>query len=105
MENETPSTPNSPQELFAMQQKSCCDCEDPNAFAEYLSEVTIPEQDPGPYQTVKAIEMMLTRLRNYHFDVLHDEDNDLTAFQRKIWSEDYKHLDKALKHIRLVNPD
>jgi hypothetical protein len=105
MENNINETPNSPQELFSMQQKCCCNEEDPNALAEYISDVVLPEQDPTPYQTVKAIEYMVTRLRNYHFDILHDKDEDLTEFQQKLWSEDYKHLDKALKHIRLINSD
>ena len=104
MENNVPEVPNSPQELFAMQRKCSCEKDDPQAFAEYLSEVALPEEDPSPYQTVKAIEMMLYRLRNYHFDVLH-EDESLTAFQKKLWEDDYQHLEKALKHIRLVSPD
>jgi hypothetical protein len=105
MENNINETPNSPQELFSMQQKCSCDIDDPNAFADYITEVVLPEQDPTPYQTVKSIEIMLTKLRNYHFDVINDENSDLTKFQQKLWSEDYKHLDKALKHIRLINQD
>lgn len=104
MENNTPEVPNSPQELFAMQRKCSCEQDDPQAFADFLSEVVLPEEDPSPYQTVKAIEMLLYRLRNYHFDVI-QEDDSLTKFQRKIWKDDYSRLEKALKHIRLINPD
>ena len=104
MENNTPQVPNSPQELFALQSKCSHDQDDSLAFADFLSEVVLPEEDPTMYQSVKAIEMMLYRLRNVHFDVLH-EDDSLNDFQRKIWKDDYQHLEKALKHIRLINPD
>ncbi len=104
MENNTSPTPNSPQELFAMQKQSCCESQDVHAFADLLSDVIMPEEDPSPYQTVKAIEMMLSRLANYHFNVL-QEDEDLTPWQRKIWKDDYKNLEKALKFVRLVNLD
>ncbi len=103
MENNNPEVPNSPQELFAMQKKCSCDTEDPLAFANFLDQAVLPEEDPSPYQTVKAIEMMLYRLVSYHFNTL--EEDELTPFQRKIWKEDYKVLNKALKYMRLVNPD
>ncbi len=87
-----------------MQKQSCCETEDSNAFAELLSEVILPEEDPSPYQTVKAVEMLLSRLVSYHFDVLHG-DAELTVWQRKLWKDDLKCLEKALKNVRLVNPD
>ena len=104
MENENLRIPNTPQELFAMQQNTSNVDED-QSFADYLVKTVLPEQDPSPYQTVLAVEMLLSRLRNYHFDVLHDGDSDLTAWQQKIWKDDLKHLEKALNHVRLINPD
>jgi hypothetical protein len=101
--NNNSETPNSPQELFAMQKKCSCDTEDPLAFANFLDQVVLPEEDPSPFQTVKAMEMMLSRLVSYHFDVL--ENDELTPWQRKIWKDDYKVLSKALKCLRLINPD
>ena len=103
MENNVPEVPNSPTELLAMQNQRSGDKEDPWAFATFLAEAVIPNEDPSPYQTVKAMEMMLTRLVNYHFDTL--QEDDLTPWQRKVWKEDYKMLAKALKCVRLVNPD
>jgi hypothetical protein len=40
---------------------------------------------------------------SYHFDTLKEE--ELTPWQKKIWKDDYKVLVKALKCVRLVNPD
>ena len=104
MENNTPEVPNSPKELFELQRSCSQDKENSSGFANFLEEIIIPEEDPSVYQTVKAIEMMLTKLIHYHFDVL-EEDDSLNKFQRKIWREDYNHLEKALKHVRLMHPD
>lgn len=101
----TSETPNSPKELFDMQRRPSCETDDPEDFWAYIETTALVDMDPSPYQVIKAIEHLLRRLEGYHFDALNGEDLDLTEYQRKIWREDYKHLGKALKHIRLMHPD
>lgn len=108
MENNT--TPNTPAELFAMQAankevNSAKDGNDYNAFADFLVEEILPDLEPTPYQTVKAIEKLLFRLKAYHFDVLNDDESELDSWNRCLWQEDYDRLSKALDAIRLINPD
>lgn len=108
MENNT--TPNTPAELFAMQapnKEAECnhDSEDCDAFADFLLEEVMPEFDPSPYQTVKAIERLLFRLKSYHFDTLHDEEVEMPAWNRLMWEEDFKRLSTALDAVRLIHPD
>lgn len=98
-------TPNTPSELFALQVASKVDADDSQAFADYVCDELIPDLEPTPYQTVKAIERMLGKLKAYHFEVLHDEDNEMDAWCRNMWEEDFKRLSTALDAVRLINPD
>lgn len=102
--------PNSPAELFAMQAKAeSADCvdsnEDCNAFADFIVEEILPDLEPTPYQTVKAVEKLLARLKSYHFDMLNDEEIEMDAWVKLMWEEDFKRLSAALDAVRLVNPD
>jgi len=47
------------------------------------------------------VERLLVRLRNVHFHTL--QDDELMPIQRKLWKDDLKHLDKALKSVRAMN--
>jgi hypothetical protein len=103
-------TPNSPAELLAMQAKAesvdCVDSdEDINAFADFIVDELLPDLEPTPYQTVKAIERLLGRLKSYHFEMLHDEDVEMDAWCRMMWEDDFKRLSTALDAVKLVNPD
>jgi hypothetical protein len=103
-------TPNSPAELLAMQAGAeSVDCaessEDCNAFADFIVDELLPDLEPTPYQTVKAIERLLGRLKAYHFEMLHDEEIEMDAWVKNMWQEDYQRLSTALDAIRLVNPD
>ena len=44
---------------------------------------------------------LLVRLRNVHFDTL--QDDELPPVQRKLWKDDLKCLDKALRNVRAMN--
>ena len=103
-------TPNSPAELLAMQAKAeSDDCaessEDCNAFADFIVDELLPDLEPTPYQTVKAIERLLGKLKAYHFEMLHDEEIEMDAWCRTLWQEDYQRLSTALDAVKLVNPD
>ena len=107
---ENTNTPNTPAELFAMQlpaEEPKCNHgeEDCNSFADFLMEDLIPDLEPTPYQTVKAIERMLGRLKAYHFEILHDGEGNMDEWVRTMWQEDYERLSKALDCVRLINPD
>lgn len=104
--NNTPSVPSSPAELFAMQAANVAptECPDSEAFAEYLAEEVLPEFEPGPFQTVRGIIMMLERLEHFHFDALH-EGEEMEAWQREMWERDYKRIATALEQLRLIYPD
>ncbi len=79
--------------------------EDCNAFADFIVDELLPDLEPTPYQTVKAIERLLGRLKAYHFEMLHDEEIEMDAWVKNMWQEDYQRLSTALDAIRLVNPD
>lgn len=98
-------TPNSPAELFAMQAVPEVDTNDCDAFADYLVDEILPDLEPSPYQTVKAVERLLGRLKAYHFEMLHDEEIEMDAWVKLMWEEDFKRLSAALDAVRLVNPD
>jgi hypothetical protein len=101
------NTPNTPAELLAMQvaAKSTVDGEGPEDFAIYMAEEILPDLDPSPYQTVKAVEMLLRRLYVYHFEMLHDDEVEMDAWTRNMWDEDCGRLKTALDAVRLINPD
>lgn len=104
MENNT--TPNSPAELLAMQAANReADTDDCNAFADFICDEILPDLEPSPYQTVKAVEKLLARLKVYHFDMLHDEEIEMEPWVKNMWQEDYQRLSAALDAIRLINPD
>jgi hypothetical protein len=75
------------------------------AFADFIVDEVLPEFEPSPYQTVKAVERLLGRLKAYHHDMLHDEDVEMDAWCRTLWQEDYQRLSTALDAVRLVNPE
>lgn len=104
--NNTPSVPNSPAELFAMQAANVAptECPDSEAFAELLAETVLPGFEPSPYQTVRGIVMLLERLEHFHFDTLQESD-EMDPWQREIWERDYKRISTALEQLRLVYPD
>lgn len=81
------------------------DSECPEAFAVFLEEEILPEFDPSPYQTVRAIVLLLEKLEMYHFNMIHDDEVEMTPWMRKLWKDDYKRLSKALDQVKLVNPE
>ena len=104
MENNTPNTPS---ELLAMQLSNKQDSTetDCDLFADFLDEEVLPEFDPSPYQTVKAVEMLLRRLYSYHFNMLRDDDVEMGDWVKHLWEEDCNRLKVALDAVRLINPD
>ena len=97
-------TPNTPDELINMQKGAETLTEDPLAFWSLVEEI-MDEELPSPYQTVKAVEKLLDRLHQYHFDTIESFDKDSNAWCKRLWKEDFKALGKALKNVRLVHPD
>ena len=78
--------------------------EDPMAFWNLVSDM-VDEDQPSPYQTVKAVEKLLDRLHRYHFEVIEDFDEESDTWCKRLWKEDFKALGKALKNVRLIHPD
>ena len=79
--------------------------EDCNAFADFIVDELLPDLEPTPYQTVKAIERLLGRLKSYHHEMLNDDEIEMDAWCRLMWEEDFKRLSVALDAVRLINPD
>lgn len=94
------TTPNSPQELFDLQRGARYELPLVEAVNELISDF-----DPDPLEVVPVAILILERLERFHFEVLQDPDNGLTEWQKKTWSEDLRHLTKALKFTRLVRMD
>ena len=104
--NENVIVPNSPEELFAMQDKVDDDnleVVDSNEFKGIVEDM-FEETQPSPYQAVKAVEFLLEKLVCLHFNQLEMND-ELTPWQRNMWKDDLKCLKKALNNVRQVNPD
>ena len=104
--NNTPSVPNSPSELFAIQAANVAptECPEEEAFAAFLEETVLPEFDPSPYQTVLGVIMLVERLERFHFNVLQDSDN-MDPWQKEMWQRDYSRLSAALDQLRLIYPN
>jgi len=93
--------PDSPSELWKewsnFQQSKC-------SFAEELEGSLFNEETgegPDLEEVTELVERLLVRLRNVHFHTL--QDDELLPIQRKLWKDDLKHLDKALKNVRAMN--
>jgi len=52
---------------------------------------------------LNAAIMIINQLTKYHFDVLTND--DLDAWQREVWEEDYQSLKKAAAALRQVRGD
>ena len=104
--NNTPSVPNSPSELFAIQAANVApaECPEEEAFAVFLDETILPGFDPSPYQTVRGVVMMVERLERFHFNTLQDSEG-MDPWQKEIWQRDYTRLSAALEQLRLIYPD
>jgi len=99
----TQSTPNTPLELIALNEGSKFDIENPNALAELLSEIQ-EEHEPSPLQGLRAAQQLIEQLYSYHFTMVENaEENELTAYQLQMWTDDTKLLKKALLALRQVN--
>ena len=93
--------PDSPSELWKewsnYQQSKC-------SFARRIEDTLFDDETgegPELEDIVELTERLLVRLRNVHFDTL--QDDELPPVQRKLWKDDLKHLDKALKNVRAMN--
>ena len=93
--------PDSPSELWKewsnFQQSKC-------SFAEELEGSLFNEETgegPDLEEVTELVERLLVRMRNLHFNTL--QDDELLPIQRKLWKDDLKHLDKALKSVRAMN--
>ena len=93
--------PDSPSELWKewsnYQQSKC-------SFAQRVDDTLFDDETgegPELEDIVELTERLLVRLRNLHFNTL--QDDELLPIQRKLWKDDLKHLDKALKNVRAMN--
>ena len=93
--------PNSPSELWKewsnYQQSKC-------SFAQRIED-TLFDDETGEGPEIEDIaeltERLLVRLRNVHFHTL--QDDEMLPIQRKLWGDDLKRLDKALRNVRAMN--
>ena len=99
----TNSIPNSPLELIALNEGAKFDIENPNALAELLSEIQ-DKHEPSPLQGLRAAQQLIEQLYSYHFTMVENaEENEFTAYQLQMWTDDTKLLKKALLALRQVN--
>jgi len=94
-------TPNCPVELFKLNEVQK-ELESPQAFADLVSDCQ-DDFEPTPTQGLNAAIMIINQLTKYHFDVLTND--DLDAWQREVWEEDYQSLKKAAAALRQVRGD
>ena len=94
-------TPDCPAELLRINEVQK-ELASPQAFAELVSDCQ-DEFDPTPTQGLQAAIMIINQLTKYHFDVLTND--DLDAWQREVWEEDYQALKKAAAALRQVRGD
>jgi predicted phosphohydrolase len=99
MEN---NTPNTPAELLAMQKAPEFDTEAPTAFADYISEVAARDFEPSMGQALRAAERLLVGVRQWHFDVIIEQGEEMHPEQLKLWKRDYKRLRKAVELIATI---
>mgnify|MGYP003338951657 CR=1 FL=1 len=87
MSKSLPEVPNSPAELFALNEKSGFDVENPDALVDIINELH-EELEPTPLQGLRAAQDLLERLHYYHYHMVEQaEENGLTAYQKQMWVE------------------
>ena len=103
MSKSLPEVPNSPAELFALNEKSGFDVENPDALVDIINELH-EELEPTPLQGLRAAQDLLERLHYYHYHMVEQaEENGLTAYQKQMWVDDTKLIKDAINALRQVN--
>ena len=103
MSKSLPETPNTPAELFALNEEPKFDVEDPNALVKLIDELH-DEYEPNPLQGLRAAQDLIDKLYHYHFHMVENaEENDFTPFQLQMWKDDTALLKQVVMLLRQIN--